>query len=1153
MSNNITFDFSSLLSIYKQNVSTLPPELILRNVNTELPVNSQLVSNNIDVSNDSQDKKNKIEIEVRFGLKNHGSFNPGVSNESFVKLKNYLDENFTSKIINTTEYVNNGRKNILQGNNSQWQRKENITNLPFDDYNFRVNVAKEYAIAEIEGFKAEKVRYKHRYLYRLPSLFSNENSLQSKTSLFSTGPVELALTEVRFDTQQVYEVELEILDENVTLQSLQNLSLWTERIWKVLHGSNTVYSSLMQKNTINNFNYYINGFNNDRFIIKKKLYKTKPLTTLALNMGQLIPYSHLPQHYYYVASNPRNAKSEKKYLCIFSDGIYFVDEEANTSSIFPKSVNLLLDVNIEQLVNSIFVGELHHDISGETQYVFYIRDCLLYKNQDPRYKSSLTDRNALSQSVVDLFNGSDIFAKLIKLDLVKYHKFTNVNEFFSKNKELLTSNPNADLLYVPETGDKMYYWSKNSKIYLDFLITHTKDSNETQSNNNLKGYHEAQPNNIKIIPHVKGYDKLVPFTNILLQNYTEIPENGIAEFVYSTIEKKFMFERLRPDKRDPNFESKANEVVDAIKYQVYEETLRGEGYQLLLTFIHNLIRDLSQSFSDATEVGRESFTLTNKLNLSDGSPISLENIPHVLIFNDWFPDFLEALLQNIDDSNSPIIYSLLTEKPLNELNMSLITQHNPIDPKSVATLLETNNYTVNRSRYLNFNEFLNDNEIKLSSKLFLVESSKNNNSLKVNVNSTTNQLIDQLYKKLGSNNLSSDLNNSENTVASLISNSSLTSLLDENKNQKELLNLQMSNNFQGNLNSNLGFTNSNTSNTGVNNPERLFSPSLPLLPLTSKNSKLVCNGDICTLEPIPQQTPIQNNIPSLTPIAVITPQTQPTTLQTSSQPVINFLPTPSFLTGQGSNPINQQTMPFNQPTPSSSSSTSTSSSSSTTIDSGLSMLSQSIAAFWKKVGTYNIYRIGAIGDGNCLLHSILQEVSPSYRQLSRPLKNARGAMLRIDLAQLMTNDAKIAYERFMKETINAYTDDMKGTGLLTLQEHINEFFTMDCRSGLCDVSCASLDVALIAIIGSILDIDIYVIEPDNNLLYYTKSNQKITASGTTRTVKRRFAVILIRIPGHYESIGIRSGGTEANPELLTLFNSDDPIFDTLAQNFTLIK
>jgi hypothetical protein len=177
MSNNITFDFSSLLSIYKQNVSTLPPELILRNVNTELPVNSQLVSNNIDVSNDSQDKKNKIEIEVRFGLKNHGSFNPGVSNESFVKLKNYLDENFTSKIINTTEYVNNGRKNILQGNNSQWQRKENITNLPFDDYNFRVNVAKEYAIAEIEGFKAEKVRYKHRYLYRLPSLFSNENSL----------------------------------------------------------------------------------------------------------------------------------------------------------------------------------------------------------------------------------------------------------------------------------------------------------------------------------------------------------------------------------------------------------------------------------------------------------------------------------------------------------------------------------------------------------------------------------------------------------------------------------------------------------------------------------------------------------------------------------------------------------------------------------------------------------------------------------------------------------------------------------------------------------------------------------------------------------------------------------------------------------------
>lgn len=166
----------------------------------------------------------------------------------------------------------------------------------------------------------------------------------------------------------------------------------------------------------------------------------------------------------------------------------------------------------------------------------------------------------------------------------------------------------------------------------------------------------------------------------------------------------------------------------------------------------------------------------------------------------------------------------------------------------------------------------------------------------------------------------------------------------------------------------------------------------------------------------------------------------------------------------------------------------------------------------------NLYNITIPGDGHCFFHSILKAIDKQYNKLPNNLKQQRAIELRHNLSLVLQDIDEDGISVYQK----MYDGELSNFGI---EEYsmINLIKILNSNSW--------VDLIFSELVSDLFNIDIYVIDFDNDKIYFQYNKLKILYKG-------RNSIVILYHSGHYELLGCHS--IEDNI-IYTLFSYDHPL------------
>lgn len=170
---------------------------------------------------------------------------------------------------------------------------------------------------------------------------------------------------------------------------------------------------------------------------------------------------------------------------------------------------------------------------------------------------------------------------------------------------------------------------------------------------------------------------------------------------------------------------------------------------------------------------------------------------------------------------------------------------------------------------------------------------------------------------------------------------------------------------------------------------------------------------------------------------------------------------------------------------------------------------------------YDFVRIGAIGDGSCMFHSILQAFNKTYINSSTQDKIKITRQFRNDLSDILDKeiDGKVCYKQLSRGSLEEFSKVVPETSLKNMKRSLgsNEWG----------------DIRFLELISNILELDIYVVWNQDKKIYVLGDNELY--------YKNRDSIIILNSSNiHFDTIGLKTENGNR-----TLFDKNEPVIKQL--------
>ena len=605
------------------------------------------------VSTFSKYNNKDIELEARFGYFRENRFTSGVTRQVFNRILEYFGNLGKPTVIKTTDYIgdNNVRKSVVTPTNSNtpqsviWMTKTRLWNWDDRDYNVRYSMSQETLIEPIPNFISKVIREKNRY-----------------TFIVFSGSVKVDLTIVDMITSKgnkvkdksVYEVEVELIQNNRLDYFEKSLQVVLYRVLDTI----VLYTNRERDELISYVNNILDS--TSRHIIGHyPLVQARDLKMKDMVYGGLIGN---PVTGYSVT---HKADGSRKMLVFNRLGIWLV--------MAPKSVNRVSNQTIPTLIGSILDGEMVPDdkrLSGAPKSkIWYLTfDCLAYGGDNSVQDKPHFNRMQYAQEVAN-----HLKSDLIQVNTKSFRNFTTPQEFFLVmrdmfREETVLSYKQDGLMFTPSNTEynphtdkvplkrrvltshpDICKWKPQDRLTIDFLIKWQAlptGQREIKLYTNLKGK-PVLFRGTKSFPYSGQVDSLSPVTY-------DLPDNTVVEYGWDYEREILIPHVVRHDKTKPNKLDIAEDVWVDIHIPISEETLKGNTFTFLRKYHNRIKQDL---FIKASGIKpRKKISDSDKKNLLDigsgfGGDISKWKNYNRIVAVEPNPEHIKELQKRIESYN----------------------------------------------------------------------------------------------------------------------------------------------------------------------------------------------------------------------------------------------------------------------------------------------------------------------------------------------------------------------------------------------------------------------------------------------------------------------------------------------------------------------
>lgn len=526
-----------------------------------------------------QSAKPGDEVEVRFGHFMGKNFVSSVEDiQAFNDLRNFILKNKASVYSETEDfyYPDNLRLSVDSNGNKVLIRKIKKYNFDKLHSNIRIGIASEEIVSEIPEELPAPLYFRKKKRWSL--------KIQNK--------FQIDLTEI-FETKVSYEVELEILNLQISLNELNNVVM---KFYLNVYGTLYSYTPKERYTVIRDFNISngsqirdINYTIDHTVLDQVRNLKIRDLTT-----GGIVPSDSGQIMMLYGADI--KVDGFRKFLFIHSTGTYLISA--------PKSVSKILEYTTETIpyLGTIIQGELIPDeslledapeIVRKAKYRIFFYDTLSICSSSLRSQPFRKRQDYLDR-ILKLFNQIPIFYFKKKI----FREFTD-KTFFQVNQEIINNRywfKTDGIIYQPLDQDynvsvqtvpsyersldkypETVKWKPVELLTIDFIIE--KEANQVTLLSNLTGRNPVP---------FKG-SRRYAFTSNDIENNSLLersPSGRILEFAWNSEKKKLFALKPRDDKAKPNNLDIAKEIWDDIHHPIRQELLEGRVFGLVFRY-HN--------------------------------------------------------------------------------------------------------------------------------------------------------------------------------------------------------------------------------------------------------------------------------------------------------------------------------------------------------------------------------------------------------------------------------------------------------------------------------------------------------------------------------------------------------------------------------------
>lgn len=503
-------------------------------------------------------KSGDIELELRFGHYEDKRFKPDIGLDTYKKLDAYLRSN--TKVINRVEkeeskveiYKDKLRKVIYPDGRFLYQKKNKLytSDIEYKDFVLRLSESDEVNVKPDQvSYILEEIRERDRTLYY--HVFNAFYYVMTKVTTISNGVSYIS-----------YELEIEYnISPGAVPYLVRMIQDSVNYILPILTGDRIRYSYIPLSEESYIKDQYLSLYIKEPKPVNLNRYITPDLQSMGYSVT--------------------NKLDGERFILVFTNiGFYAFNNR----------------------ITEKYDGKVYGNTSGFISYAldteffegkYYVFDCMIYNGQK-------VTENSHEERIRDAYN-------IIKNFSIP-NNFINVKNFYRENLKRDTENllknlprdKNDGLIYTSNGryNSNIYKWKFIDKMSIDFAVYKIRDSTyELYVKDNIDDF----PVNVPF-----HGSNIYEVDNAFYDSKEELKNGGIYEFGYNNDTNEFILFRERPDKRDPNFITVAENVWNDIKnpYTEIELTnlLSPKVLEKYRKYQNNIKRDLIEKYCEQKDV-----------------------------------------------------------------------------------------------------------------------------------------------------------------------------------------------------------------------------------------------------------------------------------------------------------------------------------------------------------------------------------------------------------------------------------------------------------------------------------------------------------------------------------------------------------------------
>jgi hypothetical protein len=588
------------------------------------------------------EQKSALELEAKFGFYTNRGFNSNVPYVHYDRLLNYLQnakdmgpEEIEESSV--AQFENIRRVNTtLFGDSPEvifWQRKINIRNIEIYEYDIRISINVEETLEEIpSNFKPTVIRNRTRHSF--------------KNNIIKIDMTEVMMMEEDKVIRPHYEVEVEFIGKS---EELSNFSQQLENIFKLLRGTNIIYTNVIKRKLIDDVNEII-GTNKYGMIDKNVLVEARNIKRRDLVYGGIVGNNFIESKN--ILSYPRTQRMNvpgtnyaitykadglRKMLIIHTSGIWLVYPPYEFNLVINGTSNLTqITLFLQKFNGTILDGELVIPKENKNIKYWYLAfDCLSLLGSSKIQFESYMRRRELVMGI-----GKSIQTPILTIDVKPTEEIKTPRDFFRlvrnflDNRDKLEYNQDGimfipiDVIYnpfsqkydlkqrkltrIPDTCK----WKEGNDITIDFLIKWTGPGGKFLE---LYSYDEILKENVLF----RG-SEINPFTSDMIDHNNELtlgkPSNIIVEYEWINLSNNtkglLRPRRIRYDKHGPNRLSVAIDNWEDIMKPITRKYITGESLEMTFNYHNRIKGNLYSNLKPNTK--KDKFVGINILDIGSG-------------------------------------------------------------------------------------------------------------------------------------------------------------------------------------------------------------------------------------------------------------------------------------------------------------------------------------------------------------------------------------------------------------------------------------------------------------------------------------------------------------------------------------------------------